>query len=153
MVVRLEVDVSLETVRGLMDLDRPDLPRCVAIDQARGMYPWVNQLFEALRSKTNTLSSKHQMREDKGVQLEVDVSLETVRGLMGLDRPDLPRCVAIDQARGMYPWINELFKELCSKAGSFMSKYHTRVMYHSLFHDDVDKIFYQASVGVFLEES
>ena len=153
MVVQLHIDVSLETIRELMRLDRPDLPSCVAIDQARQMYPWVDRLFEALLTKTDPLSSTHLMPSDKNVELIVDVSLETIRELMRLDRPDLPSCVAIDQARQIYPWVNEFFKELCSKAATFMSKYHVRVLYHSLFHDNVDEIFEQASVGVFLKAS
>lgn len=153
MIVRLGIDVSLDTIRGLICLDMPNLPSCVAIDQARGMYPWVNQLFELLCSKVDTLSSRHQKKWDTSVKLELDVPLETVRELMRLDRIDLPSCIAIDQARVMYPWVNQLFKELCNNARIFMSKYHMRVMYHSLFHDDVDRIFDQASAGVFLDES
>lgn len=153
MAVRLEIDVPLETVRGLQCLQSDDLPSCVAIDQARRMYPWVDQLFGMLCSMTDTLSSKHQMTWDRSVQLEVDIPLETVRELMRLDRPDLPSCIAIDQAREMYLWVNALFKELCSKASTFMSQYHVRVMYQSLFHDNVNEIFEQASVGIFLKES
>ena len=73
--------------------------------------------------------------------MAVDFPLETVRELIRLERIDLPSCVAIDQARQMYPWVNALFKELCRKADIYMSKYHVRVMYYALFHDDVDKIF------------
>ena len=149
MIVRLEIDVPLETLRELMRLDRPDLPSCVAIDQARRMYPWVDQLFEMLRSKTDSVSIKHQVPRDKSVRLEVDIPLETLRELMCLDRPDLPSCVAIDQARRMYPWVNALFKELCSKVGTFFHKYHRRVLYHSLFHDNINEIFERAATDEF----
>lgn len=153
MIVRLGIDVPLDTIRGLICLDMPNLPSCVAIDQARVMYPWVDQLFGLLRSKVDILSSEHQKKWDQSIQLELDVPLEMVRELMRLERIDLPSCVAIDQARVMYPWVNVLFKELCNKASTFMNKYHMRVMYHSLFHDDVDRIFDEASVGVFMQES
>ena len=83
------------------------------------------------------------------IRIEVDVPMETVRQLVSLERDDLPSRVSIDQARGMHPWVDQLFEELSNKAGAFLSKYQMRVMYYALFHDDVDIIFQQASRDVF----
>ena len=149
MIIRLEVDVPMETVRELMSLERVDLPSCVSIDQARRMHPWVDRLFEELCNKAGNFFSKYQMWSGMVAHLEVDVSMETVRELMSLERTDLPSCVSIDQARGMHPWVDQLFAELSNKAGAFFSRYQMRVMYYSLFYENVDIIFQQASKGVF----
>ena len=152
MEIRLEVDVPMETIRELRHLKSNNSPSSVAIDQARSMYPWVDQLFEKLSNKTDSLPRKRNIKRAALVGLEVDVPMETLGQLTRLERTDLPGFVAIDQARSMYPWVDQLFGELCKKANAVLSIYHERVLYYSLFHDDVDAIFQQASAGMFLEE-
>ena len=153
METRLEVDVPMDTVRELRHLNSNNSPCPVALDQARSMYPWVDQLFGKLCSKIDSLLRRHNIRRAAFVALEVNVTIETLEQLTRLERADLPGFVALDQARSMYPWVDQLFGELCKKAHVVLDKYHERVLYYSLFHDDVDAIFQQAAAGIFLNES
>ena len=153
MVIQLGIDVPIETVRQLTSLKKDDLPSPISLDQARGMHPWVDQLFAELSNKADVFFSKYQVWSDMVARLEVDVSMETVRQLMSLERTDLLSCVSLDQARGMHPWVDQLFTELSNRAGAFFSKYQMRVMYYALFHENVDIIFQQASRDVFPDAS
>ena len=152
MEIRLKIDVPMETVRELRHLKRKNFPSSVAIDQARSMYPWVHQLFEKLCSKAGSVPRKRNIRRAAFVELEVDLPMETLGQLTQLERTDLPSFVAIDQARSMYPWVDQLFGMLCKQAHTVIGKYHERVLYYSLFNDDVDMIYQQASTGMFLED-
>ena len=153
MKTRMEVDVPIDTVRELRHLNSNNSPGPVALDQARSMYPWVDQLFGELYSKVEPLLRRCNIRRAAFVALEVDIPIETLEQLTRLERADLPGFVAIDQARNMYPWVDQLFGELCKKAKVVIGKYHERVLYYSLFHDDVDAIIQQAAAGIFLNES
>ena len=153
MEIRLEVDVPMDTIRELRHLKNNNLPGSVAIDQARSMYPWVDRLFEKLCSKIDSLPRKQNIKRAAFVELEVDVPMETLGQLTRLERMDLEPSVAIDQARSMYPWIDQLFGELCKKANAVIGKYHERVLYYSLFNEDIDAIFQEASAGMFLDKS
>lgn len=153
MEIRLEVNVPMDIVAELRQLKGNNSSGSVAIDQARSMYPWVDELFEKLCSKMESIPRRLNIRRAAFVSLEVDVPMETLGQLTRLERVDLPRFVAIDQARRMYPWVDQLFGELHKKANAVLRKYHDRVLYYSLFHDDVDTIFQQAAAGMFPNES
>ena len=153
MEIRLEVDVPIETLGELRRLKSNGTPRSVAIDQVRSLYPWADEFFKQLSSKACVLPRKHGTRPGTLVGLEVDVPIETLGQLTRLERADLPSFVAIDQARSMYPWVDQLFGELRKKAHVVLGEYHERVLYHSLFHDDVDLIFQQASADMSLNKS
>ena len=153
METRLKVDVPIETLGELRRLKSNGTSRSVAIDQARSMYPWADELFEKLSSKACVLRRKPKIRQGTLVGLEVNVPFETLGQLTRLERADLPRFVAIDQARSMYPWVDQLFGELRKKAHVVLGEYHERVLYYSLFHDDVDLIYQQASADMSLNKS
>ena len=153
MEIRLEVDVPMETLGELRRLKSNGSPRSVAIDQVRSLYPWADELFKKLSSKACVLPRKRKIRAETLVGLEVDVPIETLGQLTRLERADLSRSVAIDQARSLYPWVDQLFGELSKKAHTILGAYHNRVFYYSLFHDDVDLIFQQASADMSLDRS
>ena len=153
MEIRLEVDVPMETLGELRRLKSKGTPRSVAVDQVRSMYPWADELFEKLSSKACVPSRKRGTRRGTFIGLEVDVPMETLGQLTRLERADLPSFVAIDQSRSLYPWVDQLFGELCKQAHTILGKYHKRVLYYSLFHDDVDLIYQQASADMSLDRS
>ena len=153
MEVRLEIDVPIETLGELRRLRSKGPPRSVAVDQVRSMYPWADELLEKLSSKACVLPRKRGTRRGTLVGLEVDVPIETLGQLTRLERADLPSFVAIDQSRRLYPWVDQLFGELHKKAHTILGKYHERVLYYSLFHDDVDLIYQQASADMSLDRS
>ena len=62
MEIRLEVDVPIETLGELRRLKSNGTSRSVAIDQARSMYPWADELFEKLSSKACVLRRKPKIR-------------------------------------------------------------------------------------------
>ena len=153
MEIRLEIDVPMETLGELRRLKSNGTSRSVAIDQVRSMYPWADELFKQLSSKACVLPRKRGTRPGTLVGLEVDVPMETLGQLTRLERADLPGFVAVDQVRSMYPWVDQLFGELSKKAHTILGAYHNRVFYYSLFHDDVDLIFQQASADMSLDRS
>jgi len=153
MEIGLEVDIPIETLGELRRLKSNGTPRSVAVDQVRSMYPWADELLEKLSSKACVLPRKYRTKLGTLVGLEVDVPMETLGQLTRLERDDLPSFVAIDQARDMYPWVDQLFGELHKKAHTILGKYHERVLYYSLFHDDTDLIYQQASADMSLDRA